>query len=451
MRPQRHDTIAAIATAPGPGAVAIVRLSGPRALDIAAAVFDGTVRLDEVPSHTVHLGRARTTGGDALDEVLATVMRAPASYTTEDVVELGCHGGAVAARAVLDACLAAGARPARRGEFTERAFFGGRMDLVQAEAVADLVAARTRRGLAAALGQLEGTLSSRLERLRESLLNYRADVETLVDFDADDIGGPDVEGAVAAGESTLEELEELLKGARLGTAVRDGLSAAVVGRPNVGKSSLMNAFLGRDRAIVTETPGTTRDIIEEVADVCGVPVRLIDTAGWRDAREPAEAAGVSRSRAAARGADVVLHVFDLADGWTDGDAAVARELDNDRVIVVGNKNDLPEDRRTRPCPRAFVSVSALTGDALPALAEQIVRLGAGPGESATVTNTRHVDALRRARDAVGRSLGQLRGAGHPELAALEASEAADALGEITGETTPDDVLRAIFDRFCVGK
>jgi tRNA modification GTPase len=449
MRPTGRDTIAAIATAPGPGAVAIVRLSGPQAIEIADLVFRGGASLADAPTHTAHLGRAVGSEGAAADEVLATVMRAPSSYTTEDVVEFGCHGGVVAARSVLDACLEAGARPARRGEFTERAFLGGRLDLVQAEAVADIVGARTRRGLAAALGQLDGRLSSRLRRLRERFLSHRADVEALVDLDADDVDPPDVSGVTDGVVALLVELDELLATARRGVAVRDGLSVAIVGRPNVGKSSLLNALLGRDRAIVTDTPGTTRDIIEEVVEMDGIPVRLIDTAGWRDADEQAELEGVMRSRGAAAGADVVLLVYDLCDGWTEQDALIRAELDAERTVRVGNKADLLG--KAASAPDGVAVVSALRGDGLNALSGMIVDDAGTDNEGALVTNVRHVDALRRARDSVASSARHLAEDGGAELAAQDLRDASDALDDITGATTPDDVLRTIFERFCVGK
>jgi len=455
MRSTGQDTIAAIATAPGRGAVAIVRLSGPGAFVVADGVFRGREPLARAPSHTAHLGRAVGADDEELDKVLATVMRAPSSFTTENVVEFGCHGGPVAARSVLDACLAAGARLARPGEFTERAFLGGRLDLVQAEAVADIVAATTRRGLAAALGQLEGRLSSRLQDLRETLLSYRVEIESLVDFDEDDIAAPDTEGVAAHGTAARNAIAAILKDARLGAAVREGMSAVIVGRPNVGKSSLMNALLGRDRVIVTDEPGTTRDIVEETVDLHGVPVRLIDTAGWRETSHPAESAGVDRTRRAAAGADVLVFVADLASGWTKADAAIADDLEPERTLVVWNKSDLAPEReppRTLDGVAGCVVVSALTGDAIETLGARIVAVGAGTGsETPSVTNARHIDALKRALAATDASLVSLRRGAPPEMAAVDVAEATDALGEITGETTPEDVLRGIFARFCVGK
>lgn len=464
MRASPADTIAAISTALGPGAIAIVRLSGDHAIQIAQSVFEGA-SLTESASHTVHYGRVVDADGREVDEVLATVMRSPKSYTTEDMVEFACHGGSLPARAVLETVLAAGARLARPGEFTERAFLAGRLDLVQAEAVADIVAAKTRRGLAAALGQLEGWLSTELSALRESLLDLRAEVEALIDFADEDVGGGTRGTVVALARDACARADRLLENAEVGVAVRDGMSAAIVGKPNVGKSSVMNALLMRERSIVTALPGTTRDAIEDFVDISGIAVTLIDTAGWREAADEAEEAGVRRARLAARGADLVLLVVDAARGVDEFDRAIASELAGARKVVVGNKIDLG-----RACSEgelaelggrtgggsggvAVAWVSALTGEGLDGLRGLIVQgaLGAGFDEAALVSNVRHVDALARCRSAVRRALELLGREGPPELVAVEVGEAAAALGELTGETTPEDVLRRIFERFCVGK
>ncbi len=472
------DTIAAISTPPGPGGVALVRLSGPRAMEIADAVFRGARPLVDCSTHTVHHGRVFDTDGAEADEVMATVLRGPSSYTTEDMVEFGCHGGTMASHRVLDACLAAGARPARQGEFTERAFLGGRIDLVQAEAVADIIAAQTREGLALALGQLEGGLSGRLAELRGTLVDYRAEVEALIDFSDDDIEPATMDAIAALGERAGGVARELLATADYGVAVREGVSVAIVGRPNVGKSTIMNALLNRERAIVTDEPGTTRDVIEETMSLGGIAVRLIDTAGWRDASSAAEAEGVKRARAAASGADLVLHVLDAGVGVTGEDEEIARALtDGDAAwpLVVINKVDLvastDENEALREIAHA-VSISALTGEGLDELRATLARAivpshdwandpaSEAPGETreearvdggAVVTNARHVDALMRTANATTRSLEQLRAGASPDVVAQEIADAADALGDITGETAPEDVLRRVFERFCVGK
>jgi tRNA modification GTPase len=464
MRTTPGDTIVAISSAVGAGAIAIVRLSGDAAIDIADTAFRGRRRLTDCPSHTVHHGRLIDRDGREADEVLATVMRSPRSYTTEDMVEFGCHGGPMPARRVLEVCLAAGARLARPGEFTQRAFLGGRVDLVQAEAVADVVAARTPRGLAAALGQLEGGLSGELSLLRDTLLDLRAEIEALIDFPEEEVEARTVETIAGMAESIGGRVEGLLANCGLGVAVREGMSVAIVGKPNVGKSSLMNALLMRDRSIVTALPGTTRDVIEEHLNVAGVPVRLIDTAGWRAARDEPEMAGVARAKAAAAGASVSLLVVDASSEVDTGDAHVATALDPSRTLVALNKVDLGRCVRDRDLAELLgvdwdvrsrtVCVSALRGDGLGDLQERIVRLSveaASLEEPLVVTNVRHINALRRVGGAAVRAAFLLRDGAPPELAALEASEATFALGTITGETTPEDVLERVFGRFCVGK
>jgi tRNA modification GTPase len=462
MRASPGDTIAAISTALGPGAIAIVRLSGDGAIEVADAVFTGA-SLSDSPTHRVHHGRIHDLNGREVDEVLVTVLRSPHTYTTEDMVEFGCHGGAMPARRVLEVCLEAGARLARRGEFTERAFLNGRLDLVQAEAVADVVAARTPRGLALALGQLEGGLSARLSSARGLILDLRAEVESLVDFADEDIGPRPREAITALARAARDAIAALLSHCRFGIAVREGVGVAIVGKPNVGKSSLMNALLMRDRSIVTALPGTTRDAIEECLHIEGVAMRLIDTAGWRVALDAAEEAGIARARSAAAGADVVLMVVE-ASGIDEEDCAIARELEPGRTLVVINKTDAPGTAQEGEVgTRLFgggarealgpARVSAVTGQGLDTLRAML--LGATLGTEAegpvSVSNVRHIDALRRADAALARAERMLAGGEPPELIAVEAADASQALGEVTGETTPEDVLHRIFDRFCVGK
>ena len=364
-------------------------------------------------------------------------------------------------------CLEAGARQARPGEFTERAFLGGRLDLVQAEAVADIVAAETPRGLELALGQLEGGLSGRIAELGTTLLSMRAEIEAAIDFPEE----VDADEAV----SKLKELSEaahcqtcrLLKNCEVGAAVRDGVSVALVGKPNVGKSSLMNALLMRDRSIVTTAPGTTRDSIEEHLHIDGVPVRLVDTAGWRDSTDEAERAGVERAQAAARGAALSLLVLDSSAPVDAGDVAVASALDPSATVIIANKTDLGSgesdgelrsllcgegDGSERPEMRVF-RVSALTGAGLDGLRSALadVCLGSAHRETAAVSNVRHATALRRASERLSAADKLLEEGAPYELVAAELTEASTALGEITGETTPEDVVQHIFERFCVGK
>jgi tRNA modification GTPase len=369
------------------------------------------------------------------------------------------------ARRVLDVCLDAGARIARAGEFTERAFLAGRIDLVQAEAVADIVGARTRRGLDVALGQLSGSLSSALAALREDILNLRAEVEAFIDFPEEEIGAGEHDAVLGLACDAVTSAERLLLHSEFGLAIRDGISVALIGKPNVGKSSLMNALLRRDRSIVTADPGTTRDAIEECLHVDGVPVVLIDTAGWRESNDAAERAGVGRARTAAHGATLTALVVSAADGIDDADQDIAAALDPERTLVVLNKIDLePQtdargfrgvlDRLGRDDGSSVARVSALKGSGLDELRAALVEtvLGAAPAsESMLVTNARHRNALARTREALERAVESWTGGGAAELVAIELMEASSALGEITGETTREDVLARVFGKFCVGK
>ena len=307
-----EDTIAAISTPLGAGGIAIVRLSGPRALAVADALFCATRgRPSEFATHTVHHGTIRH-DGDLLDEVLLTVMRAPHSYTTEDVVEISCHGGHLTARCILARCLEQGARLAEPGEFTRRAFLNGRIDLTQAEAVMDLIRAKTGRAHLAAANALEGHLARRIEELRDRLISVLAQAEAHIDFPDEDITPDTREKLLAELEAVGEQIKRLLATAHEGRVLREGISVAIIGRPNVGKSSLMNALLGQDRCIVTPVPGTTRDVLEEIANIRGIPVRLTDTAGIRKARGHVEAIGVGRARKTLDSSDLILHVLDIS-------------------------------------------------------------------------------------------------------------------------------------------
>ena len=478
------DTIAAIATAPGAAGLAVIRVSGPEALAHADAVFGGPVRLSAAASHTLHHGwavwpssdrPARSAFPDAssssahdlhepadrLDEVVAAVFRAPRSYTREDVVEISCHGGALPARRILAALLAAGARLARPGEFTLRAFLNGRLDLVQAEAVADLIQAETERARALALSQLSGELSKRLAALEERITDALSEVEARVDF-AEDVGGIEVpEHVVQAIASVDADLAAMLAGAALARAVREGVRVPLVGRPNAGKSSLFNALLGEARAIVTPLPGTTRDRVSEAIEIAGVRVTLSDTAGMRDARDPIEALGVERTRAALADASVVVWVVDGATALEDADRQMAGELNGARVVGALNKCDLPGavDRAEvagmlNGSAGRVVPLSAMRGDGLAALREALAEaLGAdrSEGGALAVSNARHVEALERAREALGRA-SVAAGAGDPgEIVALELRDALFAIGEVTGREVGEDVLDRIFGRFCIGK
>jgi tRNA modification GTPase len=401
-------------------------------------------------------------GARRLDEVVAAVFRAPHSYTREDVIELSCHGGRMAAERVLAALLRAGARLARPGEFTLRAFLNGRIDLAQAEAVADLIHAETAAAHELALAQLAGELSRRLEAITERVADALAEVEARVDF-AEDVGGievpPQVVDSIAGAD---RELESLLAGAAYARAVREGARVPIVGRPNVGKSSLFNALLGEERAIVADAPGTTRDRVSEAIEVAGVRVTLSDTAGLRETREPVEALGVARTREALERCAVALWVVDGAAPIAPEDRWIAEQLRGMRVLVALNKRDLPEVASEADVAELLdgarwraVAVSAVRGEGLDALRAALAallggdRLEGGPGAAAS--NPRHVEALARAREALARARAVSERGDPGEITAFELRECLAAVGEVTGRNAGEDLLERIFSRFCIGK
>jgi tRNA modification GTPase len=451
------DTIAAIATPLGEGGLAVVRLSGPQSLAIADASFRAAGKKSVQPSaaatHTIHFGNI-VRGGAVVDEVLLSVLRAPRTFTREDVVEISCHGGMVPAKMVLDTVLENGARLALPGEFTRRAFLNGRIDLAQAEAVADLIHSRTELAAAAAREQLAGKLSQRINRLRDDLMKTLAHVEAHIDFPDEDIA-PDTRGQL------LERLrgagrfmDELLRTAGDGRTLRRGIRAAIIGRPNVGKSSLLNQLLGHDRAIVSPIAGTTRDTIEETANVRGIPIVFIDTAGLRDAADEIEMEGVRRSRGTLAAAELILHVLDGAETLSSADGVLLAEFAGKKRIVVRNKIDLTQ-RLELPAGTEAVDVCCLGGEGIEHLKDAIKgkvwagEIGAEMLEA--MINARHEDALRRGRAAVERAAGALETNLGLELAAMDLRIAANAVGEIVGKTTTEDLLDAIFSQFCLGK
>ena len=451
------DTIAAIATPLGEGGLAVIRISGRDTLAVAGRVFQAGGKnvfvAAKAASHTVHYGHV-VRDGRRLDEVLLTVLRAPRTFTREDTVEISCHGGLLVTRLVLEAVLAAGARLAEPGEFTQRAFLNGRIDLAQAEAVADLIHARTELALGAANEQLAGKLSARIETLRDELMGTLAHVEAHIDFPDEDIA-PDTRDALQEKlRRGVTFMDELLRTAREGQILRRGIRAAIVGRPNAGKSSLLNQLLGHERAIVSPVAGTTRDTVEETANVRGIPVVFIDTAGLRDTSNAVEAEGVRRSRAALARAELVLHVLDFTEPLATEDAQLLEEFAGRPRVLVLNKADLPR-RLELPGELASVAVSSTTGDGIEALKdalEQIVWSGRVSAEQLQVTvSARHAEALRRAREAAERAAAGLAAELSLELVALELRIAAHAVGEIVGKTTTDDLLDAIFSQFCLGK
>jgi len=455
------DTITAIATPPGEGGIAVVRISGAQALAVADKCFlpagKNSLKPSAAATHTVQYGKI-IRGETVVDEVLLTVLRAPRTFTREDTVEISCHGGILPAKLVLDTLLENGARLAEPGEFTRRAFLNGRIDLAQAEAVADLIRSRTELALAAANEQLAGKLSRRINVLRDDLMHTLAHVEAHIDFPDEDISPDTKEQLLARLENGMAFMDELLRTANEGQILRHGIRAAIVGRPNAGKSSLLNQLLGHDRAIVSPVPGTTRDTIEETANIRGLPVIFIDTAGLREARDEIEQEGVRRSREALAKAEFILHVLDASEPLTPADEKLFAKFAAKKRILVRNKTDLPvklSEFGIQNSEFKIVDVSCLTERGIEALKDAIKELtwsGEIKSEMLQVMiNSRHQDALNRARAAAGRAVDALRGGATLELVALDLRIAAAAVGEIVGKTATEDLLDSIFSQFCIGK
>jgi tRNA modification GTPase len=446
-----NDTIAAVATAPGRGAVGIVRLSGPQAFAIAQHMTGPLP-----PARHAALRVLRDAQGAALDEGLVLAFAQPDSYTGEDVVELQGHGGPLVLDLLVRAACALGARPARPGEFSERAFLNGRMDLAQAEAVADLINAATEQAARAAQRSLHGEFSTRVEALTEELIGLRIFIEGALDFSDEDV---DWLGDAALHErlaTLISHLHELLAAAAQGRRLREGLSVALAGQPNVGKSTLLNRLAGADAAIVTEIPGTTRDVLRESVNLDGLPVTLVDTAGLRETDEPVERIGIERAWRAVNEAELVLFLVDDRAGVTDDDRVLLGRLPPvGEVVVVRNKCDLsgqPPERAVRE-GRVELRLAANTGAGLDALKLEIRRAAglSATGESTFSARTRHVDALQRALACTSDADKRLREGAAAELAAEDLRLAQRALSEITGAFTTEDLLGRIFSQFCIGK
>ncbi|MDE2902876.1 MAG: tRNA uridine-5-carboxymethylaminomethyl(34) synthesis GTPase MnmE [Chloroflexota bacterium] len=459
MNPGTHttDTIAAIATPVGPGGIGIVRISGPQALWIARRV---TRRSRDPKPRYAHLVRVYDGNNELIDQALLLFMPGRGSYTGEDVAELSCHGGPIALRRVLDSILAAGARPAGPGEFTLRAFLNGRLDLAQAEAVADLVAAPTPAALAVAANQLAGRLSDAVCDMRTACLDLLAQMEAEVDFEEDEVPAMDRAVVAATLDSLQQRLEDALASAGRGIMQRHGIRVALVGSPNVGKSSLMNALLSTDRAIVTEIPGTTRDVLEESFNLDGVPIVLNDTAGLRETTDPVETLGVERSSRALQSADAVVLVFDASRPLLGNDETAAERVRRAArpTIIALNKRDLPHAVRANDvhelAPGAPVVHTAAIREDVSELRQalrHVIGLAGGDGGLALVASVRHQEALTRARDELAGARRAVADDEPSDFVSIGVRGAVNALGEITGESATEDLLDVIFSKFCIGK
>ena len=459
-----HDTIAAIATAQGEAGIGIVRVSGALALTIAAEVFRSPrgVSPTQLPTHTLTYGHVvdATASDEMIDEVLLGIMHAPRTYTGEDVVEFNCHGGTLPLTAVLDVVLKNGARVAEPGEFTKRAFLNGRLDLAQAEAVAELIASKTDLSRKIAVEALAGKLSDTVNGLNDRLAALLAEIEASIDFPEEDLDFMKVETQLEAARAVQTELTTLLETAAEGRLITEGANVAILGKPNVGKSSLLNALVGTPRAIVTDIPGTTRDTIEEMMNIGGIPLKLIDTAGIRHTDDIVEQQGVERSKAVQERAELHLMMFDASQPLNDADHELLKTAQASKAILILNKMDLPVV--TSPtallahCPKKQVVETAIPEgkglDKLKAtISEELIGGELGIGESPIVTNARHQEALRRANEGLNYAIESLENGMPPDLIAVDLRIGLEGLGDIVGKTTTEDILDRIFSQFCVGK
>ncbi|NLK96667.1 MAG: tRNA uridine-5-carboxymethylaminomethyl(34) synthesis GTPase MnmE [Epulopiscium sp.] len=458
-----EDTIAAISTPPGTGGIGIIRLSGKDVFSIVNPIFKGKKNQDlsTVRSHSIHYGHIiDKETSKAIDEVLVMVMKAPNTYTKEDIIEINCHGGIVSVRKVLEQVLRMGARLAEPGEFTKRAFLNGRIDLSQAEAVIDIIEAKTDMSLSTAMDQLEGSLSHRIGELREELLEMMAHIEAAIDYpeyDIEELGYDRVRKRI---EDIRAKIHRLLDTADSGKILREGVKTAIVGKPNVGKSSLLNALLREQRAIVTNIPGTTRDVLEEYINISGIPFKLIDTAGIRETEDVVEQIGVSRSKDIIESADLIIMILDLSTTLTEEDKYIMDLIEDKKKLVLLNKTDLPakldkEEIYNRFSQSEILEISAKNKKDVEKLEETLKEMfmsgKINMEDSVMITNLRHKDALIKADDSLKDALSTI-DMGMPEdCLSIDLTNAYKYLGEITGESVQDDLIKKIFSQFCLGK
>ncbi|MEQ8154867.1 MAG: tRNA uridine-5-carboxymethylaminomethyl(34) synthesis GTPase MnmE [Clostridiaceae bacterium] len=456
---KEFDTIAAVATPIGEGGISIIRVSGNKSLEIVNKIFKGVNKnnLIDMKSYTMRYGFI-VYGEETIDEVIVSYMKGPKSFTAEDVVEINCHGGVISTGRVLETVIKSGARLAEPGEFSKRAFLNGRIDLSQAEAVIDIIRAKTDLSMKSALSQSQGKLSREINNIREYLLNVLALIEYDVDFTEDD-EEPDETVPIRVSESlkkALKDIDDLLLNAEEGKIIRDGLKLVIVGKPNVGKSSLLNALLEEKRAIVTDVPGTTRDVIEEYINLDGIPVKIIDTAGIRETEDLVEKIGVEKSKEKISEADLVILMLDVSRSLEDEDMEIIKHVEDKKYIVLLNKVDLNNEINEKVIEdlKNKIYISAKTGFGLESLKDKIKELffnGKIDGESVIVSNTRHKEALYRAKDNSLLALESIKNGDFLDLVSIYVTSSLKALGEITGSELEEDLVNKIFTEFCVGK
>ena len=457
------DTIAAISTPPGEGAISIVRLSGDQAVQLADKVYQsGNKRLSEVPSHTIHYGHIVDPKSNQLvDEVMVSVMRAPKTFTREDVVEINCHGGIVVVNQILQLLLREGARLAEPGEFTKRAFLNGRVDLSQAEAVMDLIRAKTDKAMGLALNQLDGNLSALIRSLRQEILETLAQVEVNIDYpEYDDVEELTTKLLLEKAHQVGQLIDAFLLNAKQGKILREGLSTAIIGRPNVGKSSLLNYLLHEEKAIVTEIAGTTRDVIEEYVNVRGVPLKLIDTAGIRETEDVVERIGVERSRKALAEADLILLVLNQSEPLTAEDEQLLEATSGLKRIILLNKTDLPAQLEQEKLKKLIenepvFSISVAKNDGLDRLESAISDLffsgETGERDATYVSNTRHIALLEKASLSLEEVIAGIDSGMPVDLVQIDMTRCWDYLGEVVGDSVQDELITQLFSQFCLGK
>ena len=447
-----EDTIAALATPPGVGAISVIRVSGPESVTAVDKIFSFSSKLSDCQSHTIHYGRIITESGEVVDDVLVSLFKSPNSYTGEDSVEISTHGSPFITQRVIELLLGCGVRPAEPGEFTRRAFINGKIDLAQAEAVVDIINSSTEASLRGARNQMDGILSAKVDSLRDMLINISSYLELELDFAEEELEFVNLDEAKRKILAIISDIENLLDTYTFGKVLRDGVNVAIVGKPNVGKSSLLNYILKEGRAIVSDIPGTTRDVIREDVSIDGVLFKLFDTAGLRTTEDAVEKEGVIRSKEAVRNADLVIFINDVEEGFsTDVYKEILELKKSERVILVLNKIDVGDDARAK----YDVKISAKTGKGIDSLFLELKDKSIASfnysEKSAVVSNLRHKKALENAKESLLKGIDSIKDGMSQEFVALDLRNAEDALGEIIGKVTTDDILNNIFKNFCIGK
>jgi len=456
------DTITSISTPMGEGAIGIVRLSGPEAVEIGDKLYKGKKQLKDVPSHTINYGHIIDPETDeVVEEVMISVLRAPKTFTREDIIEINCHGGILTINRILELTMTHGARMAEPGEYTKRAFLNGRIDLSQAEAVMDFIRSKTDRASKVAMNQIEGRLSDLIKRQRQSILEILAQVEVNIDYpEYDDVEDATTEFLLAQSKKIKNEIDQLLETGTQGKIMREGLSTVIVGKPNVGKSSMLNNLIQDNKAIVTEVAGTTRDVLEEYVNVRGVPLRLVDTAGIRDTEDIVEKIGVERSRKALSEADLILFVLNNNEPLTEEDRTLYEVIKNEDAIVIVNKTDLErrldiEEVKTMIGDTPLIQTSMLKQEGVDELELQIRDLffgGEVQNQDMTyVSNSRHISLLKQARQTIQDAIDAAEAGIPMDMVQIDLTRTWELLGEIIGESASDELINQLFSQFCLGK